>query len=281
MNAVATPTRKAASKAAAKTQPAKCPAQGPAATENDPRGAFTPKAVKSAFYNVEDLLHQAYHTDEAHDWSGDSDRLLRVARDIAGKAANHPPAGNDIEGIGFDIAGLIRAARLVPGDSESPERKALLDQAATHLNWLTECDQCGQDCCDPGVPRPAAPQSSAHIAPAPEPSPTNETFGSPLMLTIEAREVIYACVENYEAPETVWALHTVLDVCVASLDEQKITAKGCQEASNLLAQAIALGSLLLEEINGHRWEILLDAALSLMLLAKETLDNGAQETTHA
>ena len=239
---------------------------------------YTPEAIKSAFDGIEALLNEAHGTDEAHDWSGDSDRLLRIAHDLAdGALIRTPTDAADVNCAAFDIAALIRAARLVPGDSESPERKALIDQAAVQLNWLTECDKAGSDCCDPGVPRPAAPKTKVQIALTPEPLSPRATFAdTALHQTIEAQAVIYACVENYAAPETVWALHTVLEVCVGSLDAKKIAEKGAQEASNLLAQAIALGSFLLEEINGHGWEILLDAALSLMLLAKDTLDKGGE-----
>lgn len=118
---------------------------------------FSPAAVKLAFGQLEALLCAAHNTEENHDWSADSCRLLRIAHGLAAQAHRNPPAWNEIEQSAFDIAALIRAARLVPGDSESPQRKVLVDQAAVHLNWLTECDQCGQDCCDPGVPRPAAP----------------------------------------------------------------------------------------------------------------------------
>ena len=160
MSAVTTPAHKAAPKVAAKPHPAKCPAQGPVSTESNPRRAHTPEAVKSAFKIVEELLHLACQTDEAHEWSGDSERLLRNARNLAAQAAADTPVGGDaIHCAGFDIAALIRAARLVPGDEESANRKSLIDQVAVHLNWLTECDQCRDDCCDPGVPRPAAPNA--------------------------------------------------------------------------------------------------------------------------
>lgn len=130
----------------------------PAPTEPSTKES-TASAIKLAFGQVEALLCAAHTTEENHDWSGDSCRLLRIAHGLAAQAHLDPPVGNKIDEVAFDIAGLIRAARLVPGDSESPERKALVDQAAVHLNWLTECDVCGQDCCDPGVPRPAAPSA--------------------------------------------------------------------------------------------------------------------------
>ena len=130
----------------------------PAPTEPSDK-EYTAAAIKLAFGQIEALLCAAHATGESHEWSGDSCRLLRIAHGLAAQASKHPPAGHEIEQAAFDIAALIRAARIVPGDSESPERKVLVDQAAVHLNWLTECDVSGRDCCDPGVPRPAAPNA--------------------------------------------------------------------------------------------------------------------------
>lgn len=150
MSAVATPTRpKAASRSATP----------PKAGADAEVSEYGPASIKAAFDIVEELLNHAHATDEPHDWSGDSDRLLRIAHQLADEATIRPPVGNEVDRVAFDIAGLIRAARLVPGDSEGTERKALLDQAAVQLNWLTECDKSGTDCCDPGVPRPATPNA--------------------------------------------------------------------------------------------------------------------------
>lgn len=125
---------------------------------------YTASAIKLAFGQIEALLCAAHVTGESHEWTGDSCRLLRIAHGLAAQASKHPPAGHEIEQAAFDIAALIRAARIVPGDSESPERKVLVDQAAVHLNWLTECDVSGRDCCDPGVSRPAAPNAANTVA---------------------------------------------------------------------------------------------------------------------
>lgn len=130
-----------------------------APVQSPPTRACPTAAIEMAFGQVESLLGAAHLTDENHEWSGDSCRLLRVAHGLAAQAHRHPPVGHEIEQFAFDIAALIRAARMVPGDSESAERAALVDQAAVHLNWLTECDTAGQNCCDPGVPRPAAPNA--------------------------------------------------------------------------------------------------------------------------
>lgn len=127
---------------------------------------FSAAAIKLAFGQIEALLCAAHVTEESHDWSGDSCRLLRIAYVLAAQAHRNPPAGHEIDQSAFDIAALIRAARLVPGDSESPQRKVLVDQAAVHLNWLTQSDAAGQDCCNPGIPRPAAPTTSGTPAAA-------------------------------------------------------------------------------------------------------------------
>lgn len=118
-------------------------------------------AIQVAFGEVETLLNAAYMTEEDHAWSADSDRLLCIAHGLADEAYIRPPVGAEIDRVAFDTAALIRAARLVPGDGESPERKILLDQAAAHLNWITGSSE---DCCDPGAPRPSAPSAAAEDA---------------------------------------------------------------------------------------------------------------------
>lgn len=160
MNAVATPTRTKPAGTSAQKSPAKTAPGEPTAALK-----FTPAAIEAAFGQVATLLSQAYMTDEGHEWSGDSDRLLSIAHDLADTAEMTIPMGPPMSRVAFDIAALIRAARLVPGDGESPQRKALIDQAAVHLNWLTECDLSGKDCCDPGAPRPAPPNATPPTQP--------------------------------------------------------------------------------------------------------------------
>lgn len=140
-----------------KTRSTKAPAKA-APTAPDP--------IKVAFDIVQTLLDEASATDEPHAWSGDSNRLLRIAHNIADEASVRPPNASDAESVAFNIAALIRASKLVPGDTESEERRNLLDQAAVQLNWLTGCDTAGSNCIDPGAARPKAP----NMAPSDSPS---------------------------------------------------------------------------------------------------------------
>lgn len=116
-------------------------------------------AIQAAFGQVEYLLNHAQATQEGHSWIGDSDCLIRMAHSLADAASVRLPTGGDVDQVACDIATLIRAARLVPGDSESNERKALLVQVEKHLRSITE--DCIEDCCNPMVPRPLSPVATA------------------------------------------------------------------------------------------------------------------------
>jgi len=137
--------------AKAKSTAAKAAPKAPAKLEE---GKFTRFTIKAAFGILEVLLQSASKTDEPHQWSGDSDRLLALAADLAGKAHTNTPGLDDAQRVAYDIAALIKSAKLVPGDSESAERTDLLNQAAVQLNWLTECDETGTNCIDIGAARP-------------------------------------------------------------------------------------------------------------------------------
>ena len=126
---------------------------------------FTPYTIKAAFGIIEVLLQSASKTDVPHQWSGDSDRLLALASDLACKAHESTPGLDDAQRVAFDIAALIKSARLVPGDSESAERADLINQAAVQLNWLTECDEAGSNCIDIGAARPPTHAHSANPLP--------------------------------------------------------------------------------------------------------------------
>ena len=119
----------------------------------------SPDPVKVAFSIIQVLLDEASSTDEQHSVSGDSDRLLRIAHNIADEAMVRTPTSEDAVSVAFDIAALIRAAKRVPGAHESDQRRDLLDQAAVQLNWLTKCDTVGENCIETGQAQTSSPPS--------------------------------------------------------------------------------------------------------------------------
>lgn len=116
-------------------------------------------------FNTIDLApDRAGLTDEPHEWSGDSDRLLRIAAFLTERDAGRSYNAEQAECGAYDIAALIKAARLVPGDTESQQRTELLAAAEASLVLLTE----DAECLTTGATRPTAP-SRTTIAPTQAP----------------------------------------------------------------------------------------------------------------
>ncbi|ATH13795.1 hypothetical protein CHL79_15870 [Delftia acidovorans] len=95
------------------------------------------KADRALFLQAAEALKQAAMTDETHRHSGESDRLLRIASDVARHAAQ-PGSMCDLQNTAFDVAACINSARLVPGDAESGPRTRLLAEAAQALAQISE-----------------------------------------------------------------------------------------------------------------------------------------------
>lgn len=85
-------------------------------------------------------LGQAAETEEAASWTGESDRLLRVAHELAGRMIGSAAglwSDGTIANSAHTIAALIKAALQVPGDTPSEERRGLIEQARVQLVALT------------------------------------------------------------------------------------------------------------------------------------------------
>lgn len=95
---------------------------------------------REVFVNLASLFEMAAATDEPHEHSGESDRLLCIAADMANFFAEGKTVEADAENFAYDLAALVRAARLVPGDTESEERRTLLERAGAILAELTGVD---------------------------------------------------------------------------------------------------------------------------------------------
>lgn len=85
-------------------------------------------------------LNYAANTVEATAYSGESDRLLRVAHELADHLFARPDEAGSCATVGnraYTIASLIKAALQVPGDTPSAERLAFVEQTRGPLVALT------------------------------------------------------------------------------------------------------------------------------------------------
>ena len=96
----------------------------------------TPLVLRAVFERASSLLRDASWTVEDHLWSGDSDRILEVAADTLYHKAPLATTIDEARTFAFDATALIKAARLVPGDTESPQRTALLERTAQELHLI-------------------------------------------------------------------------------------------------------------------------------------------------
>lgn len=111
-----------------------------AATPSDAKVERTLESVREAFGRVGHLLDDAASTDEDHKFCFDSDRLLRIAAFDARREGTSVDSLELADSLVFDALSLIKAARLVPGDVESPRRTELLEHAARELRWILSSD---------------------------------------------------------------------------------------------------------------------------------------------
>jgi hypothetical protein len=128
MGNVSTRPRNAATPVAAAVTAVTAPAPGENQIEN----------TRTLFSGLADALREASLTDEPHSYSGDSDRLLRIAADIASTAVDEALHGEEAQFRAFDIAACVRAAQWVPADTCGQERAALLKRAGAILNILAD-----------------------------------------------------------------------------------------------------------------------------------------------
>jgi len=110
------------------------------------------EAEHAAILKLAEIFDEAARTDEPHQYSGESDRLLRVAADMARLFVAGHTSETDIQNFAFDLSALVRASRLVPGDTESLERLNLLKQAEPILAHLAEAET---DMIEPAAKRAA------------------------------------------------------------------------------------------------------------------------------
>ena len=272
-----------------KTQSAKAPSKAVAKVRQPTK---SPDPIKVAFCIIQTLLDEASTTEEQHAWSTDSDRLLRMAHNIADEASVRTPSAQDAEELAFDIAALISASKLVPGDSESEKRRELLDQAAVQLNWLTKCDTVGINCIDPGAPRPPAP--NAKSVPAHQPQARQQgterarELANAAICHIEAAKTVLEMLTNDNAGDEVHAVARLTDALWevhASTDETEDIGTSCAGAfSDLqreLSIVLSVADMVRQQEDGPMCAVayLLEDASRLMEEALQAIPRQQAETS--
>lgn len=219
-------------------------------------------------------LDQAANTEEALIWSGESDRLLRVAHELADHLHIHPDeagACRTIDNRAHTIAALIKAALQVPGDTPSPERLAFIEQTRAPLVGLTGCatvldgwDTYPQKCsaasdCAPKQQRDWLPDILAKVR--------------------EAAAILSVAVDN-GGTDQVWGLVRLADWLTdkvrARVDGVDDSETPCSDTACDIACLMSLLNLVAEQED----EVLLYAS-ALILEVAASLCQSAQEGGHA
>lgn len=84
------------------------------------------------------LLNAAWQTDDPDLYSGDSDRLLAAGADLVMNMVRSEITEAQAESPLYNVAAQIKAAMMVPGDTPSAERLALIEQAGEILKHLLD-----------------------------------------------------------------------------------------------------------------------------------------------
>ncbi len=227
---------------------------------------------------LENVLDHAANTDEAGSWSGDSDRLLRVASEVAGRLSANPADAGDCNTVvnrAYTIASVIKAALQVPGDTPSAERLAFIEQAWVPLIGLTG---------DPTVrdgwetyPRTLA--TAAPPSPAPAPARPRDFLGDIQAKVGEALAVLQSLAED-SGDEPIWGLvrlaEWAADEVQARADEERIS----KATFGACAADIACVLSILHLVAEHDDLVLIHAAGSLLEMAASYCES-AQEIGHA
>ncbi|WP_375576385.1 hypothetical protein [Paracidovorax oryzae] len=219
-------------------------------------------------------LDHAANTEEASSWSGESDRLLRVAHELADHLHIHPDEAGPcktIDNRAHTIAALIKAAMQVPGDTPSPERLAFIEQTRSPLVALTGCATVldGWDT----YPRKCSVPSEV------DPKTQRDWLPDILAKVREAAAILSVAVDK-GGTDQVWGLVRLADWLTekarARVDGTDDSETPCSDTACDIACLMSLLNLVAEQDD----EVLLYAAASILEVAA-SLCQSAQEAGHA
>ena len=99
---------------------------------------ITEARLQVALQELANALDDASKTNEYHQDTGDSNRLLRSASALASTLVMRGTTDHDVcVHMTYDIAAFIKSAMRVPGDLPSEQRRELLHQATTLIVEIT------------------------------------------------------------------------------------------------------------------------------------------------
>lgn len=264
MSAAATATRRGA-KATRAAEPAP-----------QPTAAFpaTRKQESAWLESLAMALHYAANTDEARSHSGESDRLLRVAHELADHLSAHPDeAGHcaTVENRAYTIASMIKASLQVPGDTPSADRLAFIEQAWVPLIGLTG-DPTVRDGWETYPRTPAA-------AATPSPARPRDWLPDVEAKAREAAAVLRSLAED-SGTEEIWGLLRLVqwltEQVQTRVEDAKASTTPFADSSANIACVLSILNLVAE----HDDHVLIHAAGSILNVASSFCDQ-AMEAGHA
>ncbi|QIL69592.1 hypothetical protein G7048_03915 [Diaphorobacter sp. HDW4B] len=221
---------------------------------------------------LQGLLDSAWQSScDPEQGSCDGTRLLATATSmVEGLQADHSSPVK-VECALYDVAAQVKAALLVPGDTPSAERVALVGQIGVVLGGLLD---------DPLVLKNWGPAPSSTPAFAFEEIDFPEVIPNVHARVIEALSVLEMAAEHH-GDHAVWGLHHLTDWLDAQCEmhESDRTPWTDGQFSKLLAD-VATTVAVLDEINNRLDCQLLHAARTILNVAMESL-NAADAASSA
>lgn len=229
--------------------------------------------IAAASQELARALDDAARTEETQSWSGESDRILRTAHEMAVEMITAPTGHEDNTpgNRAYTIAALIKAALQVPGDTPSAERLTFIEQTRAPLVGLTG---------DPKVLDgwETSPGDTATTS-EPEPARSRDWLPDTLAKVREAAAILSVTVDK-GSTDQVSGLARLADWTAekvrARVDGVDDSETPCSDSACDIACLMALLNLVTEQDD----DVLLYAAASILEVAA-SLCRSAQEAGHA
>lgn len=224
--------------------------------------------IGGALNCLQDLLDRAWKTGDPEQGSGDSNRLLSSARYIVGHLQNDHTDESRLECGLYDVAAQIKAALLVPGDSPSAERVALIGQMGVLLSDLAD---------DPLILKNWAPPASETPAKASNEVELSEAVPIVRSLVAQAMEILWNAGDNSGADE-VWGVYNLAEWLDAQLENEE---NSIEPKFGILGVNTETTMAVLSIVNDQHDCILMHGAYTILKVAREMLQEAEEQVIAA